>query len=73
MELLDLICKYWQVIVALFGIVYTFMTLKIQNSEQERRICVLEKKVDEMNPVLIDIRTKLASIEATLKMLTRDK
>jgi low affinity Fe/Cu permease len=73
MELLDAICKYWQVIVALFGIVYTFMTLKIQNSEQERRICVLEKKIDEMNPVLIDIRTKLASIEATLKMLTRDK
>lgn len=73
MELLDLICKYWQVITAFVGIVYTFITFKVQNTEQERRLCVLEKKVDEMNPVLIDIRTKLASIEATLKMLTRDK
>ena len=73
MELLDLICKYWQVITAFIGIVYTFITFKVQNTEQERRLCILEKKVDEMNPILVDIRTKLASIEATLKMLTRDK
>lgn len=73
MELLDLICKYWQVITAFIGIVYTFITFKVQNEDQERRIECLEKKVEDMNPVLIDIRTKLASIEATLKMLTRDK
>ena len=73
MELLDLICKYWQIITAFIGIVYTFITFKVQNEDQERRLKCLEKKVDDMNPVLIDIRTKLASIEATLKMLTRDK
>lgn len=73
MELLDLILKYWQIIVAFIGIVYTFITFKVQNEDQERRLKCLEKKVDDMNPVLIDIRTKLASIEATLKMLTRDK
>lgn len=73
MDLLDYLKDYWTIIATVVGIVYSYATLKMQNIDQEKRISILEKESKELNPVLIEIRTKLASIEATLRMLCSDK
>jgi hypothetical protein len=71
MELIEFICNYWQIVVALISFTVGFTTLKVQNTAQEKRICILEKKAEDLNPILLDIRTKLASIETTLAFLTK--
>lgn len=73
MELIEYLKDYWTILTAFAGIVYSYAILKMQNIDQEKRICQLEKESRELNPVLIEIRTKLASIEATLRMLCKDK
>jgi hypothetical protein len=73
MELIDYLKDYWTILAAFTGIVYSYATLKMQNIDQEKRISLLEKEARELNPVLIEIRTKLASIEATLHMLCQEK
>ncbi len=72
MELVEYLKEYWTIIVAFAGMVYSYATLKMQNIDQEKRIDKLEKESKELNPVLIEIRTKLASIEATLVMLCKE-
>ena len=73
MDLIEFLSTYWQIVVALAGIIYSYATLKLQNTEQERRITCLEKESKDLNPVIMDIRTKLASIEATLQALIREE
>ena len=73
MDLIEFLSNYWQVVVALAGIIYSYATLKLQNTEQERRIMCLEQEAKSLSPVIIDIRTKLASIEATLLALIREE
>ena len=73
MELIDYLKDYWTILAAFTGIVYSYATLKMQNIDQEKRISVLEKEAKELNPVLMDIRTKLAGIEATLQALIREQ
>jgi hypothetical protein len=73
MDLIEYLKDYWTILAAFTGIVYSYATLKMQNEDQEKRISILEKESKELNPVLIEIRTKLASIEATLHMLCQDK
>ena len=73
MELIDYLKDYWTILAAFTGIVYSYATLKMQNCDQEKRISVLEKEAKELNPVLMDIRTKLAGIEATLQALIREQ
>jgi hypothetical protein len=73
MDLVQFLSTYWQIVVALAGIIYSYATLKLQNTEQERRIMCLEKEAKDLNPVIMDIRTKLASIEATLQALIREE
>jgi hypothetical protein len=72
MDLLDLAQDYWMLLTAFAGIITAWVTLKMQNENQERRIKKLEDDADKLNPVLIEIRTKLASIEATLVMLCKE-
>jgi hypothetical protein len=73
MDLIQYLRDYWTILAAFTGIVYSYATLKMQNIDQEKRISLLEKEARELNPVLIEIRTKLASIEATLHMLCQEK
>jgi len=73
MDLVQFLSTYWQIVVALAGIIYSYATLKLQNTEHERRIMILEQEAKDLNPVIIDIRTKLASIEATLQALIREE
>jgi hypothetical protein len=73
MDFIEYLRDYWTILAAFAGIVYSYTTLKVQNIDQEKRITLLEKEARELNPVLIEIRTKLASIEATLHMLCQDK
>jgi hypothetical protein len=73
MDLIEYLKDYWTILAAFTGIVYSYATLKMQNCDQEKRITILEKEARELNPVLIEIRTKLASIEATLHMLCQEK
>ena len=71
MEIISLINEYWVVITAFIGIITSFVLLKFQNNEQERRIKYLEEKIEELNPIWVEIKERLAGIEATLKMLTK--
>ena len=68
---MEFIEHYWQILVTLVSVVIAFTNVKAQNAEQERRINCLEGQVKDINPILMEIREKLASIEATLKYLTK--
>jgi hypothetical protein len=72
MELIDILNEYWTVILTIISIVISFTTLKIQNQDQERRIKCVEDKMEELNPIWVEIKERLASIEATLKFLTKN-
>ena len=71
MELIEDITKYWTLIIALISVVISWTNLKAQNTEQQKEIDELKTKVESMNPVFTEIKEKLASIEATLKFLTK--
>ena len=73
MDLIEYLRDYWTILAAFAGIVYSYATLKMQNIDQEKRIKKLEDNAENLNPVLMEIRTKLASIEATLHMLCQEK
>lgn len=70
-NIMETITQYWSIIVCIVGVIITFANLKSQNGEQERRIVELEHKVEGMNPLLTEIKERLASIETTLKILTK--
>jgi hypothetical protein len=72
MELIDILNEYWAIILTIISIVISFTTLKIQNQDQERRIKCVEDKIEELNPIWVEIKERLASIEATLKFLTKN-
>jgi len=72
MELIDILNEYWAIILTIISIVISFTTLKIQNQDQERRIKCVEDKIEELNPIWLEIKERLASIEATLKFLTKN-
>lgn len=72
MELLDLLTEYWAIIMGAIAIIISYADIKSQNISQENRIRKLEEKNEELNPILLEIRTKLASIEATLQALIRE-
>ena len=72
MEILDAISQYWQVIVGVVMVIIAFANVKSQNAEQERRIVCLERENATLAPTIMEIRTKLASIETTLIWLTKN-
>jgi hypothetical protein len=67
----DFVTDYWQILTALVSVIYTFAHLKSQNEDQEKRLCKLEGRVDDMSPVFMEIKERLASIEATLKSIIK--
>jgi hypothetical protein len=69
--IISIINEYWAIIITGAGIIASFAILKYQNTDQERRIRCIEDKLEELNPIWVEIRERLASIEATLKMLTK--
>lgn len=68
---MDILQDYWQILSAFVVFVIAFITLKVQNENQEKRLNVLEKKVEDMTPIWAEIKERLASIEATLQFLTK--
>jgi len=66
MELFDFIQEYWQILIGLGTILVLAAKLEMTTRDQEKRICVLEKEIHEMNPIFLDIRERLISIETTL-------
>lgn len=72
MSLGTIITHYWQIIVGIIAFTAAFVALKTQNQDQERRIEYIEKKIEDMNPFWIEIKERLASIEATLKFITKN-
>jgi type VI protein secretion system component VasK len=74
MELLDLSLKYWPLIVALIAVAVTWAVMRVTDKDHERRITANEVEIKAMkekfDPVLVEIRERLAGIEATLKFLT---
>lgn len=72
MEFADLLTEYWAVIGGAVALITSYADLKAQNVAQERRIKILEEEQKALNPILLEIRTKLASIESTLQALIRE-
>lgn len=73
MEFLNTLKEYLPLIIAFTGIVFSYASLKSQNLDQEKRILSLEGKVEHMNPIFTQILERLASIEATLKIVVSDR
>lgn len=67
------ITTYWSQILTLVGIVWGYARLANKVAEHTSQITHLENKMEEMNPVLMEIRERLSGIEATLKYLTKEK
>jgi len=71
------IIKYWPLIIALVGIGATWVRMQNTDSNHELRITANEAEIksvkEKFDPVLIEIRERLASIEATLKFLTKEQ
>ena len=57
---------YWPVIAFFVGMVGYFI---INLRENSVRIATLEKKMDNMEPVILEVREKLVSIETTLEFI----
>ena len=72
MDFISILEQYWSLIAGLVVVIIAFANIKSQNTEQERRICNLERDYTSLTPTIIDIRTKLASIETTLMWLTKN-
>lgn len=69
MNIFDVICEYWQIIAAAFGIVYSFITLKVQNQNQEKRICSLEEDYEKVETTQQKLDTALAKIQTDLEWI----
>jgi Tfp pilus assembly protein PilN len=69
MELVTIIEKYWTVIVTFIGVVVSYTTLRNQNTEQEKRICHLEAKMESVDTIQAEIKVALAEIQLDLKWI----
>lgn len=72
-NLLNEIANNWVIVVSVVGIIVTYARFKIQGDEHEKRICELEHKYDSINPVFMEIKSRLSSIEATLKLMVDNR
>ena len=72
MDLLDFVTEYWHILVGVTTLIYLWVQNVMINKDQEKRIARLEVKMEEISPVLIDIRERLISIETTLKLHIHD-
>jgi hypothetical protein len=68
MDLIQFITTYWHIILGLLSIVVLFVKAEMVNKDHERRLHELENVVKDMNPIFLDIRERLISIETTLKL-----
>lgn len=69
MEILNLLSKYWTLIIALIGITVSYTKLKTQNDEQEKAIVHLQSKVESLCNSQSVIDVKLAEILLDLKWI----
>ena len=68
MEILDFIKEYWHIFMGITGLIYLWVQNAMTTKDQEKRIGELEKQMKEINPLFLDIRERLISIETTLKL-----
>lgn len=76
MESLDAVRKYWSVILAVIALVAGFTTIKLQISDQEKRLSVaesqmkiLEVEMRSLNPIFLQIQKDLVGIQVSLKFM----
>lgn len=71
MSILNMITEYWYLILATIGFIVSYVEIKMQNADQEKRITSLERDTREMAPIWIEIKERLVAIETTLKILIK--
>jgi hypothetical protein len=71
MEILEFIKEYWHVLIGLTALVVMFVKAEMVNKDHERRLAFLEKEMHQLNPIFLDIKERLISIETTLKLHIR--
>ena len=71
MDSLEFLQEYWGLLTAFVAVISFLVTLRVQNNDQEKRLSAVEKKVEELNPIWIEIKERLVAIETTLKLLTK--
>lgn len=69
----DFFINYWSQILTLVGLVWGYARLNAKVDSNCSRIDHLENRVEEMSPIWLEVKERLASIEATLKFLTKEK
>lgn len=60
----------WEIIIAIVGVIWSYASLNSKVKNLHLRVLHLEENADRREEILIEIRERLASIEATLKTLT---
>jgi hypothetical protein len=73
MDVLEFLKEYWILIATVAGLIYTYAVVKLDIKEHARRIGVIEEEIKHLNPIWIEIKERLARIEATLAVLTKEK
>lgn len=68
-----IIQTYWPQIIGLITCVVVIADLRSTDKDQEKRIASLEKRVEDMSPVWIEIRERLVRIETTLSIHFNEK
>ena len=73
MNVFEFIKEYWQILGALFGVIAMWIKMQGVDKDHEKRISKMEHDISKLDPVLLDIQTRLASIETSLKFLIDKK
>lgn len=73
MDLIDFLKEYWSLIVTGVGIIYSYVTVKADIKEHEKRIACIEDEIKTLNPIWIEIKERLVAIETTLKIISKEK
>jgi Holliday junction resolvase-like predicted endonuclease len=69
----DLIRQNWSQLLTLIGIIWGYATLNAKVNEHTQEIDVIQRQLEEMSPIWSEIKERLASIEATLAYIVKDK
>jgi chaperonin cofactor prefoldin len=72
-ELLELLTKYWTLVVTLIGLVVSYTKVNTSVKELRHRVTNMEKEIKEMNPIWQEIKERLARIETSLQIHFKDK
>lgn len=69
MEFIETVGKYWHVIIGFIALGASYVTLRSQNQNQEKRLSTLEGRVESFNPIFLQIQKDLVAIQVSLKFM----